>query len=131
MSVNIAVINIMDGSPDPYNFNDAMSLVNDASHPHIPISFDWVNYTEADRPSHYVVHDGSMDRRLGMDAHGLVPIIHKAFEITTAIQGDNFKGQHLVYKYNISVVDTDVEPGEVMFTLESHPDIWINAIWRD
>jgi hypothetical protein len=131
MSVKIAVINLMDGSPDPYNLNDAMVHINDASHPHIPIAFDWTNFTESDRPSHYVVHADNIDRRLGRDVHAMVPIIAEALKLTTAYA--EYAPDIMVTQTNsgIVAVDTDVDPGEVKFILDGYSNIWIHAIWRD
>jgi hypothetical protein len=117
---NVALISLVDGAPDPYNFNDALQHVS--GNP----TFDWVSIDPdmGHRISHYVVHSE--------DCLGDVETVARAIKEAVNIKikaGDEDLRTILVEKEYVEMIDLFTSPGEVLFKMYES-DTWIHAIWR-
>ncbi len=126
LMINVAVINFVDGSPDPSCFNDAMEIFE----PQDTVLFDWVDLEGGDSKTHYVVLNETA-HQLGTPEE-VVNYIGEAMMATNSIlrEHPNAYGVHEYNRRGITKLDLDVDDGMVQFQTTKLPGIWIHAIWR-
>ena len=127
--ISVAVVDFSNGMPDPYNFNDAMHVVNSNDE---SILWDWVDVQKVGKPTHYVIHNGHLGV-VGHDTESIIPIVMSALAIASEALDNDLEGEHYVNDHETGILSVDLDGAdgtEVQFKLISHPGIWIYCVWR-
>jgi hypothetical protein len=123
-AVRMAVINIREGSPDPYLLNDALRHVGGNT-----IEFTWAHMDGDNIPTHYVVYNETV-AFIPAEPCCIVDYALVADQCAKLIcEGKTLTAIHEMDKARIENVDTEVDDGEIKFTLRSAPDTWIHVLW--